>query len=121
MHPAPSVILFTTLSGLGFGLLAFLGLGLPPVTGWVAFVFFLLAYALAVGGLLASVGHLANPKNAIKAFREWRSSWLSREGVFAVDFSKLKYCTAPSQCLTHVSLSDISIKSNPQMSSYFKN
>ena len=84
MHPAPSVILFTTLSGLGFGLLAFLGLGLPPVTGWVAFVFFLLAYALAVGGLLASVGHLANPKNAIKAFREWRSSWLSREGVFAV-------------------------------------
>ena len=29
MHPAPSVILFTTLSGIGFGLLAFLGLGLP--------------------------------------------------------------------------------------------
>ncbi len=84
MHPAPSIILFTTLSGLGFGLLAFLGLGLPPVTGWVAFVFFFLANALAVGGLLASVTHLANPKNAIKAFREWRSSWLSREGVLAV-------------------------------------
>ena len=84
MHPAPSVILFTTLSGLGFGLLVFLGLGLPPVTGWVAFVFFFLAYALAVGGLLASVWHLANPKNAVKAFREWRSSWLSREGVFAI-------------------------------------
>ena len=49
MHPAPSVIAFTTLSGLGFGLLAFLGLGLPPVTGWVSFVFFFLAYALAVG------------------------------------------------------------------------
>ena len=27
MHPAPSVILFTTLSGLGFGLLFWLGLG----------------------------------------------------------------------------------------------
>ena len=35
MHPAPSVILFTTLSGIGFGLLAFLGLGLPVVTGWL--------------------------------------------------------------------------------------
>lgn len=84
MYPAPSVIAFTTLSGLGFGLLAFLGLGLPPVTGWVAFVFFALAYALAVGGLLASVAHLANPKNAIKAFSQWRSSWLSREGIAAV-------------------------------------
>ncbi|MCV2893405.1 dimethyl sulfoxide reductase anchor subunit family protein [Lentibacter sp. XHP0401] len=84
MHPAPSVIAFTTLSGLGFGLLAFLGIGLPPVTGWVAFVFFFLGYALAVGGLLASVAHLANPKNAIKAFSQWRSSWLSREGIVAV-------------------------------------
>lgn len=84
MHPAPSVIAFSTLSGLGFGLLAWLCLGLPPVTGWVAFVFFFIGYALAVGGLLASVTHLANPKNAIKAFREWRSSWLSREGISAI-------------------------------------
>ena len=36
MHPAPSVILFTTLSGLGFGLLIWLALGFPAVTGWVA-------------------------------------------------------------------------------------
>ena len=84
MHPAPSVIIFTMFSGLGFGLLAYLGLGLPPVTGWVAFVFFALGYGLAVGGLLASVTHLASPKNAIKAFSQWRSSWLSREGVLAV-------------------------------------
>ena len=79
MHPAPSVILFTTLSGLGFGLLAFLGIGQPPVTGWVAFVFYLIAYGLAVGGLLASTFHLGNRKNAIKAFSQWRTSWLSRE------------------------------------------
>lgn len=84
MHPAPSVIFFTAFSGLGFGLLAWLGAGLPPVTGWVAFVFYALAFALAVGGLLASVFHLANPKNAVKAFSQWRSSWLSREGVMAV-------------------------------------
>lgn len=84
MHPAPSVILFSTLSGLGFGLLAWLGLGIPPVTGWVAFVFFFLAYALAVGGLLAATFHLGNPKNALKSFSQWRSSWLSREGCLAV-------------------------------------
>lgn len=84
MHPAPSVILFTSLSGLGFGLLFFLGLDMPAVTGWVAFAFFFVAYALAVGGLLASTFHLGNPQRAMKAFKQWRSSWLSREGVFAV-------------------------------------
>lgn len=84
MHPARSVILFTTLSGMGFGLLFWLGLGRPDVTGWVAFAFFAIAYALAVGGLLASTLHLGHPERAIKAFSQWRSSWLSREGVCAV-------------------------------------
>ncbi len=84
MHPAPSVIIFTTLSGLGFGLLAFLGLGMPSVTGWVALVFYLIAYALAVGGLLASTFHLGHPERAWKAFSQWRTSWLSREGCTAV-------------------------------------
>ena len=84
MHPAPSVIVFTTLSGLGFGLLFWLGLGMPGVTGWVAFAFFAIAYALAVGGLLASTFHLGHPERAMKAFSQWRSSWLSREGVCAV-------------------------------------
>ncbi|NDW46607.1 DmsC/YnfH family molybdoenzyme membrane anchor subunit [Ruegeria sp. PrR005] len=84
MHPAPSVILFTTLSGLGFGLLAFLGLGLPDVSGWVAFVFFAIAFGLAVGGLLASTFHLGHPERAWKAFSQWRTSWLSREGCSAV-------------------------------------
>lgn len=84
MHPAPSVILFTVLSGLGFGLLTFLGFGVPDVSGWVAFVFFFIAYALAVGGLMASAFHLGNPKNAIKSFSQWRSSWLSREAWLSV-------------------------------------
>ncbi len=84
MHPAPSVIIFTTLSGLGFGLLFFLGLGMPDVTGWVAFVFFLIGYGLAVGGLLASTFHLGHPERAWKAFTQWRSSWLSREGWCAL-------------------------------------
>ncbi len=84
MHPAPSVIIFTTLSGLGFGLLFFLGLGLPDVSGWVAFVFFAIANALSVGGLMASTFHLGHPERAWKAFTQWRSSWLSREGWCAV-------------------------------------
>lgn len=84
MHPAPSVILFTSLSGLGFGLLFWLGIGSPDVTGWVAFVFYLMAYALAVGGLLASTFHLGHPERALKAFTQWRSSWLSREAWLAV-------------------------------------
>ena len=84
MHPAPSVIVFTTLSGLGFGLLFFLGLGLPDVSGWVACVFFAIAYALAVGGLLASTFHLGHPERALKAFTQWKTSWLSREGWCAV-------------------------------------
>ena len=84
MHPAPSVIVFTTLSGLGFGLLAWLGIGMPDVTGWTAFAFFAIAYLLAVGGLISSTFHLGHPERAYKAFSQWRSSWLSREGWAAV-------------------------------------
>ncbi len=84
MHPAGSLIAFTTLSGLGFGLLVFLGLGYPGVTGWTAFAFFALAYVLATAGLMSSTLHLGHPERALKAFTQWRSSWLSREGWLAV-------------------------------------
>ena len=84
MHPAPSVIIFTVLSGLGFGMLAWLGIGLPDVSGRTAFYFFFVSYALAVGGLLASTFHLGNPQRALKAFTQWRTSWLSREAWMAV-------------------------------------
>lgn len=84
MHPAPSVILFTVLSGAGFGLLALLGAGLVPwalvhpLWGWG------LGYALAVGGLMSSTFHLGHPERAWRALSQWRSSWLSREGVASV-------------------------------------
>lgn len=84
MHPAPSVIFFSVFSGLGFGLLVWLGLGIPAVTGWTAFAFFAIAYLLAVGGLISSTFHLGHPERALKAFTQWRSSWLSREGICAV-------------------------------------
>lgn len=84
MNPAPSVIVFTTLSGLGFGFLALLGLGFVPVTGWPAFFHWGFGYGLAIAGLASSTLHLHHPERAWRAFSQWRSSWLSREGVAAV-------------------------------------
>ncbi|SEW30724.1 DMSO reductase anchor subunit [Cognatiyoonia koreensis] len=84
MHPAPSVIIFTVFSGLGFGLLFWLGIDATPPTGWVAFVFWVIAYVMAAGGLLSSTFHLGHPERFLKAFTQWRSSWLSREGLAAV-------------------------------------
>jgi DMSO reductase anchor subunit len=80
MHPAPSLIAFTTLSGLGFGLMAWLGLG---IAAWPAAVLGPLALALVSAGLLASLLHLGQPRRFLKAFSQWRTSWLSREAVLA--------------------------------------
>ncbi len=84
MHPAASVIIFTTLSGLGFGLLAWLGIDATPPTGWGAFGYFFIGFSFAVGGLMASTFHLGHPERAWRAFSQWKTSWLSREGICAV-------------------------------------
>ncbi|MBA3326234.1 MAG: dimethyl sulfoxide reductase anchor subunit [Rhodobacteraceae bacterium] len=84
MHPAPSLILFSVLSGLGFGLMAWLGAGEVQVGGWIAAGFAAAALVLAGAGLVASLFHLGQPRRALKAFSQWRSSWLSREAAFAV-------------------------------------
>lgn len=84
MHPAPSIIAFTVLSGLGFGLMFWLGAGEVHVGGWVAAVFAALALGLAASGLVASLFHLGRPERFLKAFSQWRSSWLSREAALAV-------------------------------------
>lgn len=91
MHPAVSVILFTVSSGAGFGLiimtiaLAMMG-WVPGMTPGHSLVAILIGSVLATIGLLSSTAHLANKKNAWRAFFRFRSSWLSREGVFAVLF-----------------------------------
>ena len=88
MHPAYSVIIFTTASGAGFGLLGWLAfsiLTVPPASSATYYLTaFGLAFALAVTGLLASTMHLGHPERAWRAFSQWRTSWLSREGVAAV-------------------------------------
>ncbi|MBW8270106.1 dimethyl sulfoxide reductase anchor subunit family protein [Caldovatus aquaticus] len=88
MRPAPSIVVFTTLSGAGYGLLFWLGLlrplGLVPGDAPFAVAALLLALALVTAGLLSSLAHLGHPGRAWRALSQWRSSWLSREGVAAV-------------------------------------
>ena len=85
MHPAPSIILFTTISGLGFGFLFWLGLFGWNDAGLVkSWIIALVGGGVAAGGLSFSLGHLGHPERAWMALSQWRSSWLSREGVAAV-------------------------------------
>jgi DMSO reductase anchor subunit len=84
MHPAPSIIVFTTLSGFGYGLAAVLGLGVLDPTLIATKVAHILALALIAIGLMSSTLHLGNPQRAWRALTQWRSSWLSREGVMAI-------------------------------------
>lgn len=87
MHPAFSVIFFTTMSGAGYGLWFWLALsfgrGDRPGTG-AALLALSLGFVLVSIGLLSSTLHLGKPLRAWRAFSQWRSSWLSREGVLAI-------------------------------------
>lgn len=88
MHPAFSVIFFTTSSGAGYGLLALMGIfgaaGLLPADRWVGLAGLFMALALITTGLMSSTFHLGRPERAWRAMTQWRSSWLAREGVMAV-------------------------------------
>lgn len=88
MHPSFSVIFFTASSGAGYGLLALLGvlvpLGIVPQDTLFAVVALGLALGAITAGLVSSTFHLGHPERAMRAFSQWRSSWLSREGVASV-------------------------------------
>lgn len=88
MHPAFSVIFFTVSSGTGYGLLALMGIAGPagwlPRDPWLGGVGLFIGLALVTSGLMSSTFHLGRPERAWRAFSQWRSSWLSREGVLAV-------------------------------------
>lgn len=85
MHPDRSVILFTVACGAGYGMLLLFGilapLGLFPVRHGLGFAAVATALALVTLGLLTSSFHLGRPERAWRAFSQWRSSWLSREGI----------------------------------------
>jgi DMSO reductase anchor subunit len=88
MHPAFSVIFFTTASGAGYGMLivfsACVLAGALPQNFTLAVTGMVLALGLVTAGLLSSTFHLGHPERAWRAFSQWRTSWLSREGIAAV-------------------------------------
>ncbi len=88
MHPAYSVILFTVSSGAGYGMLFLMSvlavIGRLPVDPWFSWPAFVIALGLVSVGLLSSLLHLGHPERFLRALTQWRSSWLSREGVLAI-------------------------------------
>src|SRR5260370_27640758 len=84
VHPALSIVFFTTASGAGFALLFLIGIGVPlgllPADRWFGVAGLLTAFVLAAGGLVSSVFHLGHPERAWRAFFQWRSSLPLREG-----------------------------------------
>lgn len=85
MKPALSVIFFTVMSGAGYGLWCLLGLALAarvyPLAGMGVLAPLGFGFVLVTAGLLASTLHLGRPERAWRALSQWRSSWLSREGI----------------------------------------
>ena len=68
MHPAYSVLVFTTFSGAGYGLLVSMALfgmtgGVPP-DRWLGVSGFVLALGMITVGLLSSTFHLGHPERA---------------------------------------------------------
>ena len=95
MNPALSVIAFTTLSGAGYGLLAWTAVAaLLQQPARPLLVSLLAGLLLVTIGLLSSLAHLGQPQRAWRAFSQWRTSWLSREGVV----STLTYVPALGLC-----------------------
>ena len=84
MHPAFSILFFTTLAGAAQGLL--LALALAQLAGVATDGNFVLravglGVALLLAGLAASFLHLGHKMRAWRAVLMWRTSWMSREVI----------------------------------------
>ncbi len=91
MHPALSIIFFTVTAGAGYGIVAVTalmsaGIGGARIESGELLLSAALGLVAVTAGLCASTLHLANPKNAWRAFSRFRTSWLSREAILAVVF-----------------------------------
>ena len=75
MHPAFSIVFFTTASGAGYALLLLIGLGVPlgllPADAGFGLAALATAFVFAAGGLVSSVFHLGRPERAWRAFSQW--------------------------------------------------
>ena len=111
MHPALSVVLFTTLAGAAQGLiLALFAAEWADDRHWLGAAqdagFFVTAAAVAVvlggAGLLASFFHLGRPERAWRTAAMWRTSWLSREVIVLPGFLALALAYALAHANGHV-------------------
>ena len=84
MHPAPSIIAFTTLSGLGFGLMAWLGVGADPLAAAPLPPLRPRRSPSPPPAFSPASSTSASPAASSRPSRQWRTSWLSREAVLAV-------------------------------------
>ena len=88
MHPSKSIIFFTVISGTGYGI--FIGLLFNILFMEISYslnyklFISLVSFLMIVLGLLSSTLHLGHPERAWRAFSQWKSSWLSREGLVSV-------------------------------------
>lgn len=92
MHPAFSILFFTTLAGTGQGLLVLLALALllgVPMANSFALTAIGLAELLLLAGLAASFLHLGHKMRAWRAVLMWRTSWMSREVILLPAFIAL--------------------------------
>jgi DMSO reductase anchor subunit len=84
MHPAFSILFFTTLAGAAQGLLVTLALaqigGVAMDSGFVLQAI-ALGLVLLVAGLASSFLHLGHKMRAWRAVLMWRTSWMSREVI----------------------------------------
>ena len=84
MHPAFSILFFTTLAGTAQGLVVALALaslfGVPMAPGYLSTAL-LVAEVLLLAGLAASFLHLGRKTRAWRAALMWRTSWMSREVI----------------------------------------
>ena len=88
MHPSKSIIFFTVMSGTGYGIIIcisfFAFISEINFTYHFKLSLIVLSFLLITLGLLSSTLHLGHPERAWRSFSQWRSSWLSREGLAAI-------------------------------------
>ena len=92
MHPAFSILFFTTLAGIAQGLVVLLALAaLMRISMTASFVLTALAIGevLLIAGLASSFLHLGHKMRAWRAALMWRTSWMSREVIVLPAFIAL--------------------------------
>ena len=88
MKPDSAIIYFTVSSGTGYGmiiaLLSIIFTNHINISINIKLLFAFISFFLIISGLLSSTIHLGHPLRAWRSLSQWKSSWLSREGLLAI-------------------------------------